>query len=106
MYGGFNDPGRADNMYAEAEAKRLADIARADIARGDNGQAPDPVETRSERFTSAVWLIIGLGLAAALVWIVAGAPAGPAAAVIALIGAVAVLVRRHRLNVEEDRPQP
>lgn len=101
MYGGFRDPGRADNMYAEAEAKRLADIARR-----DNGQAPDPVETRSERFTSAVWLIIGLGLAAALVWMVAGPPAGPIAAVVALIAAVALLVRRHRLIVEEDRPQP
>lgn len=92
----FQDPGAGANIYAEFQARLLASTAAADDPR-----PPDPVETRTERFTSLVWTIVGLALAAGLVWVAVGEIEGMIAAAVAVAVLAGMLVRRHRLDVED-----
>ena len=91
MLGG--NPGKADSVYAEFEAQRLA-------AEINPNPESDPADARAERMTRRARLVIGTAAVIGLTWFVAG-PA-PAAVAAAVIGAVALAVALRRRAVRRD----
>jgi hypothetical protein len=87
MFGGQGSPGKADSVYAEFEAKRLA-------AEINPNPQPDAADERAERMTRRARLVLGIAAVIGFTWFVAG-PA-PAAAAAAVIGAVALAVALRR----------
>jgi hypothetical protein len=87
MFGGWGNPGKADSVYAEFEAKRLA-------AEINPNPQPDPADARAERMTRRARLVLGIAAVIAFTWFVGG-PA-PAAVAAAIIGAIALTVALRR----------
>jgi hypothetical protein len=87
MFGGWGSPGKADSLYAEFEAKRLA-------AEVNPNPEPDAADERAERMTSLARLVLGIAAVIGFTWFVAGLAWAAVAA--AIIGSAALIVALRR----------
>lgn len=87
MFGGWGNPGKADSVYAEFEAERLA-------AEVNPNPEPDAAGERAEQMTRRARLVLGIAAVIGFTWFVAGPTAAAAAA--GIIGAIALTVALRR----------
>jgi len=87
MFGAGGSPGRADSVYAEFEAQRLA-------AEVNPNPEPDSAGERAEQMTRRARLVLGIAAVIGFTWFVAGPTAAAVAATIIGTVALAVVLRR------------
>lgn len=95
MFGWGGNPGKADSVYAEFEAQRLA-------AEINPNPESSPADQRAERMTGLARLVLGIAAVIGFTWFVAG-PAWAAAAA-AVISTVTLIVALRRRAAGRDDP--
>jgi hypothetical protein len=96
MFGLGGSPGRADSVYADFEAKRLA-------AEINPNPEPDAADQRAERMTGMARLVLGIAAVIGATWFVAGPV--PAGVVSAMIGATVLAVELRRRAARRDKAE-